>query len=81
MHTSIAGLVRTKAYDDYWRRGSIRERPTDVSVPVLIVGGWSDGYRNAALRMANSLSGARAIVGPWGHEWPDTARPGPNVSW
>ena len=75
--------VRTflKEYDSYWKHGSAREDTSRFAAPVLAVGGWHDGYRDAALRMCRgSVPGCRAVVGPWSHEWPDAAVPGPNVS-
>ena len=44
------------------------------------MGGWHDGYTNAALRMSQNLPNCRAIIGPWSHNWPDTVLPGPNIA-
>ena len=69
-----------QAPDDYWRQGSLVGRYQDVAVPVLLLGGWADGYRNGALRLAANLPGpTRLVIGPWGHAWPDEARPGPRL--
>ena len=46
---------------------------------MLAIGGWHDAYTRPALRMAQTLPNCRAIVGPWSHNWPDEAVPGPNI--
>jgi predicted acyl esterase len=49
-----------------------------IQVPVLAVGGWLDGYRNAIPRLLTGLSvPRRAIIGPWAHAYPHLATPGP----
>ena len=48
--------------------------------PGPVTGGWHDGYTNANLRMSSSLPNCRAIIGPWSHNWPDEAVPGPNIN-
>ena len=66
--------------DGYWRQSSTIEDYAAVGCPTLLIGGWADGYRDAALRLLAHLPGpSRAIVGPWGHAWPDRARPGPEI--
>jgi len=77
-------LVKTwlehPTYDSYWRHGSVIEDINKVNIPVLSIGGWHDGYTNANLRMSSSLPSCRAIIGPWSHNWPDEAVPGPNIN-
>ena len=68
-----------RTYDSYWRHGSVGEDYSRIQVPVLVFGGWHDGYTNAALRLADRLPDCRAVIGPWSHNWPDTALPGPNI--
>ncbi len=58
----------------------MREDFSKVDVPVLVMGGWHDGYNDAAIRLAKNLPNCRLVMGPWSHEWPDVAVPGPNVS-
>jgi predicted acyl esterase len=66
--------------DGYWRHGSVCEDPTAIGCPVLMVGGWSDGYRSSVFRMLDALPEQTwALVGPWGHGWPSAVRPGPTV--
>ena len=54
-----------------------RPRP---SITVLAIGGWTDSYTNPIFRLVDRLPKCRAVIGPWSHEWPDTATPGPNIN-
>lgn len=66
--------------DAYWRHGSVCEDHAAIACPVLLVGGWADGYTNAVPRMLAGLTThTAAVVGPWPHAWPDSARPGPRI--
>jgi putative CocE/NonD family hydrolase len=66
--------------DAYWRHGSVCEDYTAIAAPVLLVGGWADGYTNAIPRMLAGLAApTAAVIGPWPHAWPDSARPGPRI--
>ncbi len=58
----------------YWRNGSLRPDYGRIDCPVLVIGGWRDGYCNAAVRMAENLAGrCELIVGPWPHVRPNLA--------
>jgi putative CocE/NonD family hydrolase len=66
--------------DDYWRHGSIAEDYGAITCPVFAVGGFADAYVDAIFRMLEHLEcPRRALVGPWGHMWPQLGRPGPQV--
>lgn len=66
--------------DKFWQHGSICEDYTSVECPVLAVGGWSDGYSNAVLRMLEHLECPRkGLLGPWAHAYPEIATPGPRI--
>jgi hypothetical protein len=68
--------------DEYWRHGSVAEDMDAIACPLLLVGGWEDGYRDALLRMlAARPEQTWAVIGPWGHGWPSWTAPGPNVDW
>jgi putative CocE/NonD family hydrolase len=70
--------LRHQSRDAYWRHGSVCEDYSAIEVPVLAVGGWLDGYRNAIGRLLAGLSvPRRAIIGPWAHAYPHLATPGP----
>ncbi|WDF03334.1 CocE/NonD family hydrolase [Shouchella hunanensis] len=66
--------------DDYWKQGSVNEDYEAMTVPVFAVGGWADGYTNAIFRMLEHFSGPKkGLIGPWVHEYPEVAIPGPAV--
>ena len=72
--------------DAFWRHGSVCEGAFGALAarcPVLMVGGWRDGYKNAVFRTVAGVTAAggvaRGLIGPWGHDWPDEAKPGPQI--
>ena len=69
--------------DDYWKHGSIRVDYDRVGVPVMIVAGWADGYRNNTFRTVEALRRAgvahRLLIGPWSHMSTATSYPGPRI--
>jgi putative CocE/NonD family hydrolase len=66
--------------DAYWRHGSVCEDYAAIQCAVLAVGGWADSYTNAVPRLLRGLKGpCRGIIGPWGHDYPHTAVPGPEI--
>ncbi|WP_428030176.1 CocE/NonD family hydrolase [Ancylobacter sp.] len=76
----IAEWTRHPLRDAYWRRGSVCEEFSRIEVPVLAVGGWADSYTNAVPRLVQGLSGVcKGLIGPWGHDYPHLAVPGPQV--
>jgi uncharacterized protein len=76
----IATWLGHQRRDDYWRQGSICEDYDAIACPVFAVGGWADAYVDAIFRMLERLSCPRkALVGPWGHQWPELGRPGPAI--
>jgi predicted acyl esterase len=67
---------------EFWRDRSVRFHPERVTIPVYLIGGLLDGYRDAVLRLLASLPGpVKAEIGPWEHDWPDHGFPGPNYEW
>ena len=74
--------------DKFWQHGSPASVGVDgqqtIEIPTLLIGGAADGYTDVPFRMLASQPAAqrgswRALVGPWGHDWPDIAAPGPNI--
>ncbi len=65
---------------DFWYAP---ERPLDsIQIPVLLIGGLYDGYRDSIPRMLEQIkSPIKAIVGPWNHNWPHTPDWGPRIEW
>uniref|UniRef100_A0A1I8FTX2 DNA topoisomerase 2 n=1 Tax=Macrostomum lignano TaxID=282301 RepID=A0A1I8FTX2_9PLAT len=59
--------LRHQTPDDYWRRGSVRFGLNQLTVPVLLIGGWHDLYSDALLRLADRLpnTASCALLGPW----------------
>ncbi|MFZ0738978.1 MAG: CocE/NonD family hydrolase [Candidatus Acidiferrales bacterium] len=59
------------------------ERPLDsIQIPVFLIGGFYDGYRDSVPRMLEQIkSPMRAIVGPWNHNWPNSPDWGPAIEW
>lgn len=70
--------ARHQTRDAYWKHGSICEDYSRVQVPVLSIGGWADNYMNTCAALVENV-GAKAIVGPWVHQYPHTAVPGPAI--
>ncbi len=72
--------LRHQRRDEFWRRASVCENYGAVRCPVLAVGGWSDGYTNAILRLLEHLEVPRqGLIGPWGHRYPHMGLPGPPI--
>jgi hypothetical protein len=68
--------------DEYWRHGSVCEDYAAIEAAVYAIGGWTDGYHNAVLRLVEGLPGpAKGLVGPWAHCWPHDALPGPAIGY
>jgi predicted acyl esterase len=59
------------------------EKPLDtIDIPVFLIGGFYDGYRDSIPRMMEALkSPVRAIVGPWNHVFPDGSAWEPRIEW
>ncbi len=72
--------LRHQRRDAYWQHGSICEDWSAIEVPVFIIAGWADGYRNApATVAANSTALVKAMTGPWIHKYPHFAWPRPRA--
>ncbi|MEC8980165.1 MAG: CocE/NonD family hydrolase [SAR324 cluster bacterium] len=72
--------IRHQQRDTYWKHGSICEDYSAIECAVYAVGGWADPYSNAIPRMLAGLSCPRkGLIGPWAHEYPQRALPGPQI--
>jgi putative CocE/NonD family hydrolase len=71
-------------YDDYWRRWSIDEDYSRLTVPALHVGGWYDIFIAGTVRNFRGLregagspvarAGQKLLIGPWMHmPWAPTS--------
>ncbi|SEN73779.1 hypothetical protein SAMN04488103_10788 [Gemmobacter aquatilis] len=66
--------------DAYWKHGSICEDWGRMQVPVLNFGGWADNYMNTLGHvMTNHPGVGQGVMGPWVHQYPHTAVPGPQI--
>ena len=66
--------------DTYWKHGSVCEDFSQINIPVYAIGGWADPYSNPIPRlMANLDSPAKALIGPWGHQYMHQALPRPKM--
>jgi uncharacterized protein len=67
---------------DFWRSHSLRWNYGSIKIPVFMIGGLLDGYRDFVPRMLQNASAPmKAVIGPWNHAWPDNGVPGPNFEW
>ncbi|CAF3562233.1 unnamed protein product [Adineta steineri] len=72
--------MKHQTRDDYWRHGSVCEDYSKITCPVLLIGGFADLYTDPVFRLMSKLEcPKRALLGPWGHNWPDEAYPGPQI--
>jgi hypothetical protein len=76
----IAAWLTHQLRDDYWRHGSVCEDYGAITAATYAVGGWADGYSNAVPRLvANLKAPVKGLIGPWAHEYAQSARPGPQI--
>lgn len=69
-----------QAKDDYWKHGSVGMDYARMTVPVMIWGGWADNYMNTVDHLVRNVPApCQGVVGPWVHQYPHTAVPGPQV--
>lgn len=78
----IFTYLRHSVDSDWWRRKSLRFNYQSLTVPSFLIGGQLDGYRDAVLRMLDSVQApVKGLLGPWNHSFPDNAVPGPGYEW
>lgn len=66
----------------FWDRASLNEDYSAIDIPVFLIGGWYDGYRDSIPRMLEHMDvPVKAIMGPWNHAYPNWASPPPNIEW
>lgn len=64
----------------YWKHGSVSEDYAQMTIPVLSWGGWADNYMNTVAALVENVPApVQGIVGPWVHQYPHTAVPGPAI--
>jgi len=68
--------------DAYWKHGSVCEDYAAIEAAVYAIGGWTDGYHNAVMRLLAGLPGPRkGLIGPWSHSFPHRVVPGPAIGY
>src|SRR5262249_9260571 len=76
----LAAWLQHQLRDDYWKHGSVCEDYGAIEAATYALGGWADAYTNAVPRLlANLKAPAKGLIGPWAHEYPHVARPGPQI--
>ena len=66
--------------DAYWQHGSVCEDYAAIEAAVLSVGGWADNYMNTVAHLVENIRApVQGIVGPWVHQYPHFAVPGPQI--
>ena len=74
--------LRHQVDGPYWRSGSVRPDYARIRCPVFAIGGFRDGYVNAPLRLLRHCRApVKVLLGPWPHQRPHVARPGPRIDW
>ena len=82
MDFAVANWVRHQTRDAFWKHGSVDENYADIRCPVYAIGGWTDAYTNSIPRLMAHLSVPRkALIGPWGHNYPNNGVPGPAIDY
>jgi uncharacterized protein len=76
----LAAWLQHQLRDDYWKHGSVCEDYGAIEAATYAIGGWADAYTNAVPRLvANLKAPVKGLIGPWAHDYPHTARPGPQI--
>ncbi len=74
--------LENQTFNDYWKHGSVKEEYQNIKIPVMVVGGLNDLYVNALPALLENLSGdCQAVCGPWAHNFPHLATPGPTYDY
>lgn len=77
-----AEWIRHATYDEYWKHGSVAQDHGAIRCAVYAVGGQVDAYSASIPRMLEKLTAPRkGLIGPWGHQFPQSANPGPGLDW
>jgi putative CocE/NonD family hydrolase len=78
----LAEWLSHQRYDAFWQHGSVAVDYSRIKIPVYIVDGQIDSYRDFLPRLLGNLRVPRkGIMGPWGHKYPQLADSGPGINW
>ncbi|GAM89118.1 hypothetical protein ANO11243_071530 [Dothideomycetidae sp. 11243] len=76
----VVDWVKRQRRDEFWNHAAICEDYSAIQCPVYLVGGWADPYHESIFRMLENLQcPTKALVGPWGHSYPNFAEPHPQI--
>ena len=77
----IEWLVRAEDRS-FWEQRSASFDYSRIRTPLMVVGGWLDGYRDTVFDLLeHSSTEVEAIIGPWDHVMPETGGPGDALPW
>jgi putative CocE/NonD family hydrolase len=78
----LAEWLSHQRYDAFWQHGSVAVDYSRIKIPVYIVDGQIDSYRDFLPRLLDNLRVPRkGLMGPWGHKYPQLADSGPGLNW
>jgi predicted acyl esterase len=74
------GWITHALDDDFYTSQSLQPDYSRIKVPTMLWSGWADCYPTPILRAFSKINvPKRAFIGPWDHEWPERAVPGPRT--
>ncbi|MGB9402270.1 MAG: CocE/NonD family hydrolase [Candidatus Acidiferrales bacterium] len=66
----------------FWREPFEQPVYGAIQIPVYLIGGFYDGYRDTIPRFLTRMkTPVRVLIGPWNHTFPHDAEPGPAIEW
>jgi predicted acyl esterase len=78
----ILKYKKQQADGPFWDRASLNRDYSLIDIPVFLVGGYYDGYRDIVPRMVQNADVPYiALLGPWNHTFPHNADPEPAIEW
>lgn len=81
-YPGILTYLKQQVDGEFWRRNSLRWQYDKIRVPVYIIGGLLDGYRDTLPRLLENMTiPVKGVIGPWNHDYPAYGVPGPNYEW
>jgi hypothetical protein len=78
----LATWLSHQRFDSFWQHGSVAVDYSRIKCPAYLVDGQVDAYRDFLPRLLTHLKVPRkGMMGPWGHQYPQLANPGPGLDW
>jgi putative CocE/NonD family hydrolase len=78
----LATWLSHQRFDSFWQHGSVAVDYSRIKCPTYLVDGQVDAYRDFLPRLLTHLKVPRkGMMGPWGHQYPQLANPGPGIDW